>query len=53
MCEFKAKHAKSTQEQIAEHLSSKWSFHIAQRTVGDVLKQSSASFVDLVFSLYG
>ena len=38
MCEFKTKHAKSTQGQIAEHVSSKWSIHIAQRTVGDVLK---------------
>ena len=41
MCEFKAKHAKSTQEQIAEHFSSKWSIHIAQRTVGDVLKRKA------------
>ena len=37
MCEFKTKHAKSTQEQIAEHFSSKWSFHITRRIVGDVL----------------
>ena len=37
MCEFKAKHAKSTQEQIAEHFSSKWSIHIVRRTVGGVL----------------
>ena len=39
MCEFKAKHARSAQEQIAEHFSSKWSIHIARRTVGDVLKR--------------
>ena len=38
---FKVKHAKSTQEQIAEHFSSKWSFHIVQRTVGDVLKRKA------------
>ena len=41
MCEFKAKHAKSTQEKIAEHFSSKRSFHIARRTVGDVLKRKA------------
>ena len=41
MCEFKAKHAKSTQEQIAEHFSSKWSFRIAQGTVGDIFKRKA------------
>ena len=41
MFEFKAKHAKSTQEQNAEHFSSKWSIHITRRTVGDVLKRKA------------
>ena len=48
MCEFKTKHAKSTQEQIAERFSSKWNFYSERRKVGDVLKQSSASFIDPV-----
>ena len=44
ICEFKDKHAKSTQEQIAEYFSGKWSFHIARRTVGDVLKRKGETY---------
>ena len=39
--EFKVKHAKSTQEQIAEYFPGKWSFHIVQSTVGNVLKRNA------------
>jgi hypothetical protein len=41
ICAFKEKNSKSTQEQISEHFSKKWSFHIARRTVGDVLKRKA------------
>ena len=41
ICDFKAKHAKSTQEQLSEHFSKKWSFNIARRTIGDVLKRKA------------
>lgn len=41
ICDFKAKHASATQEQISECFSKKWGINIARRTVGDILKHKA------------